>query len=35
MEIARTDNADQTKVDQIAEESKAGWWKENKRKFIQ
>jgi len=26
--------ADQSKVDQIAEESKAGWWKENKSKFI-
>jgi len=33
-EATATSNADQNKVDNIAEESKTNWWKENKGKFI-
>ena len=33
-EATAESNADQNKVDKIAEESKANWWKENKSKFI-
>jgi len=33
-EVTANSNANQNKVDKIAEESKVNWWKENKSKFI-
>jgi len=33
-EVTAESNADQNKVDKIAEDSKSNWWKENKSKFI-
>ena len=33
-EVTANSNANQNTVDEIAEESKANWWKENKSKFI-
>ncbi len=34
-EATAESKADQEKIDQLAKESKANWWKENKHRFIQ
>ncbi len=33
-EATAESRADQTEIDKLAKESKANWWKENKRRFI-